>query len=653
VKTGMARLAVALVGCWLIIAAAPAQTSGEPERTLLEPTVLQHRVSAGDLLPAEDRVPQVPLIAPLAGPDKAVGRYGGTLRLLGARARDTRLIYIYGYARLVGYTEDFRIEPDIALAVDVEEGRRFTFHLRPGHRWSDGAPFTSEDFRYYWDDVLNDPEVARFGPPQELLVDGEKPKVDFFDAHTVRYTWTKPNHSFLPALAASQPIDIFGPAHYLKKFHARYADPEELARLVSATGQRNWVALHYRMDGAYDTQNPDLPSLQPWILRTPPPSERFIFERNPYFHRIDERGQQLPYIDRVVLTVANSDLIPAKAASGEADLQGAYLSFGNYTFLKRAEDRSGFEVRRWLSGKGSRMTLFPNLNASDPVWRHLLREPDFRRALSVGINRRDINNAIFYGLATESNNTVLPQSPLFREEYRSRWTEYDPDLADKLLDDLGLAERAASGLRLLPDGRPMRIVVETAGEEIEQTDVLELVRDDWRRIGIDLLIKASQREVFRNRIKAGSTLVSVWAGLENGLPNADHSPIELAPSSTDQLHWPQWGMWAESNGQTGEAPDLAVVERLNELRKAWGDAITTEGRERIWHEMLEIWTDHVFTIGLVSSVDQIVVVSKRLRNVPKRGVYNFDPGSFFGIYRPDSFWFEQDTGVSQAGDGSS
>ena len=160
-------------------------------------------------------------------------------------------------------------------------------------------------------------------------------------------------------------------------------------------------------------------------------------------------------------------------------------------------------MRRWLAAKGSRVALFPNLNVKDPAWRELFRKADFRRALSIAINREDINNAIFYGLATPANNTVLPQSPLYEDEFRTKWTQYDPDLANKMLDDLGLTERDGDGMRLLPDGRPMQIVVETAGEEMEQTDVLELVRDDWRKIGIGVFIKPSQREVFYNRIKAG------------------------------------------------------------------------------------------------------------------------------------------------------
>ena len=108
---------------------------------------------------------------------------------------------------------------------------------------------------------------------------------------------------------------------------------------------------------------------------------------------------QLPYIDQVAITVASSDLIPAKVAAGEADLQGAYLGFSNFTFLKEAEERSGYKVRRWLGTKGARVALFPDLNTNDPACRELFRNADFRRALSVAIDRDDINNTIFYGVA--------------------------------------------------------------------------------------------------------------------------------------------------------------------------------------------------------------------------------------------------------------
>jgi peptide/nickel transport system substrate-binding protein len=294
-----------------------------------------------------------------------------------------------------------------------------------------------------------------------------------------------------------------------------------------------------------------------------------------------------------------------------------------------------------LATKGARVALYPDLNNTDPVYRDLFRKVDFRRALSVAIDRDEINSAIFYGVAVPSNNTVLPESPLFEDEYQTKWAQYDPDLANELLDGLGLTERGSDGIRLLPDGRPLQIVVETSGEESEQTDVLELVADNWKKVGVSLFIKPSQREVFYNRINAGETQMSVWSGLENALITPDMAPSEFIPFSPDQFEWPAWGLWAQTSGQMGEAPEDDAVKQLIALSKEWGQAATTEAREEVWHKILALWTDQVFTIGIVSGVEQLVVVSKRLHNVPEKGTYNFDPGAYFGMYRPDTFWLDQ------------
>ncbi|MEF2553682.1 ABC transporter substrate-binding protein [Aurantimonas sp. A2-1-M11] len=619
--------------------------AGEPAARFVEPAMAHAAVSTGDLPPVAERLPERPLAMAVDAACPA-DRLGGTLRMIGGSAKDTRMLAVFGYARLVGYDETYAFVPDIAERFEVEDGRIFTFHLRPGMKWSDGAPFTSEDFRYFWEDMATNPQIARFGIPGELLVDGKAPIVTFPGPYEVRYEWEKPNPNFLATQAAALPFELYRPAHYLKQFHEAYADPAELAGRVEAEGQRNWAALHFKMDRGHRNDNPDLPTLQPWTLATEPPSERLIFARNPYFHRVDAQGRQLPYIDQVALTIANPDLIPAKVANGEADLQAAYLSFPNYPFLKRAEDRSGFEVRRWESGRGSHVTLYPNLNVTDAVWRPLVRNVDFRRALSLAINREDINKAIFYGLAVPGGNTVLPRSSLFDPELPTLWAGYDPEAANALLDGLGLERESRDGLRLLPDGRQMRIVVETAGESREQSDVLQLVRDDWRRLGIDLLIRESQREVFRNRIKAGSTLMSIWTGIDNGVPTPATDPAELAPSTAEQLQWPSFGMFTETHGEGGEAiggsEALAPLRELAALRQRWMQAKDTAERADIWARMLRISADQVYTIGIVAGVDQIVAVSDKLNNVPERGVYNYEPGAYFGLYHPDGFWFDCD-----------
>jgi peptide/nickel transport system substrate-binding protein len=362
--------------------------------------------------------------------------------------------------------------------------------------------------------------------------------------------------------------------------------------------------------------------------------------RNPYYHRVDPAGRQLPYIDRVVLNIAEGKVIPLKTGSGESDLQARDLQFNNYTFLKEAEKRFDQTVRLWETAKGAHLALYPNLNVVDPVWHALMRDVRFRRALSLAVDRHEINQVVYFGLAIEGNNTVLPESPLFRPEYQKTWATFDLKKANALLDELGLTARDARGIRLLPDGRPMEIVVETAGEESEQTDVLELVHDSWLRAGIKLHSRPSQREVLRNRVFSGECLMSIWSGLENGLPRAYSDPDELAPTSQQQLQWPKWGQYHQTMGMSGEPIDLAPARELFDLKRQWSRATTDTEREAIWHRMLAIHAENVFSIGLVSGVLQPVVVSNKLRNVPIKGVYNWSPGAHFGIYKPDTFWFD-------------
>lgn len=605
-----------------------------------EPPVLDARIAEGKLPPLAQRLPERPLVVPLPEIGMEPGRYGGTLRMLAGVPKDTRMMVVYGYARLVGYDQDWTLKADILERFEVEGDRVFTFHLRPGHKWSDGKPFTGEDFRFFWEDVASHPELSPGGPPQFMLAGDKPPKVEILDPVTVRYSWDVANHDFLPALAGSRPENVFLPAHYLKPFHAKYADKAKLEAQVKAEGQRDWTALFLGKARSYQNDNPALPSLDPWVLQTPPPSSRFVFVRNPFYHRVDPEGRQLPYIDEVALSVVSAGLIPVKAASGDVDLQARGLSFQNFAVLKQGEQRNGFTVRLWKSARGSEIALFPNLNCEDPGWRELMRKTDFRRALSLAIDRGEVSQVIYFGLAEAGQDTVLPGSPLFKPEYATAWTEYDLAAANRLLDGLGLARDGEKGPRRFADGRTLDLVVETAGEDPTQVDVLQLLRDSWAKIGINLVVKPEQRELFRNRVFAGSTLMSAWTGLENALPNPNTVPRELAPTNQQQLCWPKWGQHHETEGRAGEAVDLAAAAELLRLFEAWGKSPSSEERARIWHEMLRIRSQELFSIGIVRAVPQPVVVSNRLRNVPKEGVYNWEPGAYFGVYHPEAFWFD-------------
>ena len=601
---------------------------------------LAKKVAAGKLPPVEERLPFNPRKLNFKNLGLKIGQYGGSIRMLMARAKDARQMSVYGYSRLVGYhPKTFELEADILESFEVKEGRRFTFELRRGHRWSDGQPLTSEDFRYWWEDVANNKELSPVGPPKIMTINGELPIFEVINRYKFRYTWKRPNPDFLPRLASASPLYIYRPAHYMRQFHEKYTDRNILKKTVKKSKQRNWAALHNKMDNLYRNDNVDLPVLQPWVSISKPSASRLIFKRNPFFHRVDPEGKQLPYADSFIFTIANNKLIPAKTGTGEVDLQARYLRFDDYTFLKKGEERSPYSTRLWKTAKGAHLALFPNLNVNNPTLRKLIRDVRFRRALSLGVHRHEINQVIYYGLAIGGNNSVLPESPLYRPTYRNKWANFDLQKANQLLDEIGLVQRDRSGIRLMPDGSPLHLIIETAGESTEQTDVLELVRDSWLKIGIKIFSKPSQRNVFRNRIFSGETAMSIWSGVENGLITANSSPAEFVPTSQQSLQWPKWGQYHETNGKAGEKPTGEHVIHLLELYQRWKNTAAQKEKSKIWQKILEIHSDQVYSIGLVAAVLQPVVVSSQLKNVPLSAIYNWNPGAHFGIYKPDTFWF--------------
>ncbi|NNK15364.1 MAG: ABC transporter substrate-binding protein, partial [Sulfitobacter sp.] len=355
---------------------------------LQETTFWKQEVQNGSLPPVAERLPEVPLIVDLEAKGRTFGKQGGTLRTMVTRSKDVRQMVVYGYARLVGYDANYDLYPDILRDVEVIENRKFILHLRPGHRWSDGVPFTSGDFRYWWEKVVGNEEITPSGPPEFMFVDGKLGKVSFPDDHTVIFEWDTPNANFLPLLAQASPPFIYRPAHYLKQFHADFAEPDALADEVRAARVKSWAALHNRRDNMYKFDNPQLPTLQPWINASGKTS-RQLFVRNPYYHRIDARGVQLPYIDVVNMTIVGGGLVAAKSNAGESDLQARGLSFPDVAILKKGEQDGGnYRTFLWASGVASQIAIYPNLNFRDPVWREVMRDVRFRRALSMGVDRR-------------------------------------------------------------------------------------------------------------------------------------------------------------------------------------------------------------------------------------------------------------------------
>ena len=633
----MRKLLLALSAS-LVLAPIAAHSDGP---VLQESSFWAQEVNSGNLPHVADRIPSEPLVVDLEAKGRSFGRQGGTLRTLISRTKDVRQMAVYGYARLVGYQSDYTLAPDLLAAVDVEEGRKFTLSLRPGHRWSDGVPFTSDDFKYWWENVANDPDITPSGPPDFMIVDNRLGKVTFPDAQTVVFEWQIPNPNFLPLLAQASPPFIYRPAHYLSQFHVKFADPDALIEKVKSARVKSWAALHNKRDNMYKFDNPAQPTLQPWINTSDTDSSRKLFVRNPYFHRIDSRGVQLPYIDVVQMTVVGGGLIAAKANAGEVDLQARGLDFPDVAILKKGEvDGGKYRTLLWANGAASQIAIYPNLNFADPVWREVMRDVRFRRALSLGIDRRMINRALYFGLASEGGMSALSQSALYDEDNTHSWSAMNLAHANALLDDMGLTERTPAGLRELPDGRPMEFVIETAGERSEEENALAIITDTWRDLGIRLIMRPLDRDILRNRIYAGRTMASVWYGWDNGLPGPSTSPSYLAPTNQEFFAWPMWGQYYQTVGQAGSPPDMQPAKRLMLLANDWNHTDDPQVREDIWKRMLAIHAEQQFGIGILSEAPQPVVVSNDLMNVPEKGIWAFDPGAHFGIHRIDEFYFK-------------
>jgi len=606
--------------------------------TLTETPMFAAQVASGALPPVDKRVPSRPSIVSHFSGNDGPGKPGGDVNMLIANARDTRLMTLYCNARLIVYDDKFRLQPDILDSYEIKEGRIFTLKLRVGHKWSDGEPFTTEDFRYFWEDIANNKELSASGPSVEMLVDGKQPLVEVIDETTIRYSWDKPNPYFIESQARAAPLFLFRPAHYLKKFHGKYTSAEEIAKAARGGEGGKWAQIHRRLDVMYNNDNPDLPTLNPWKLVTVPPTQRFVYERNAFYYRIDDKGHQLPYFDRMVLTLAAANLVPAKAGLGESDLQCRYLNMRDYTFLRKSAKTSHVDVRLWEQGSGSQLALYPNLNAKDEVWRKLNRDVRFRRALSLAIDRDELNEVIYIGLAKPSNNTIMQRSELFKPEYATKWANYDPMQANRLLDEVGLSKRNDEGIRLLPNGRSATIVVEHSSDVNEDADAISLITDQWKQVGIKLLSKPQSLANFRMRVFSGEAIMTAYAGFVTAVPSVDTSPKEFCPTMQGGLQWSRWGMFIESQGKQGEKCDMNDACALLDELKRWETSADEASRRQAWARILEVNTDQVYSIGTLNGVLQPIVVGPKIRNVPKEGYYAWDPGGYIGLYKPDTFW---------------
>ena len=610
-----------------------------------EAPILRELVEEGHLPPVEERVGPEPLV--LEGVD-GIGNYGGTWLRLANSFGDVAIVS----ARLSGVKlfrwspMGYPIRPHLAKGYSVNEDRtEWTVYLRKGVRWSDGHPFTVDDIIYWWEAERKYFEPTN--PAQFMRVRGQTGEIVKVDDYTVRFVFPEPNGLLLENLTRTA---AFSPRHYMEQYHPERGDPELIAAGMRASGI-NSPRMHYFSMQSF--RNPEHPRLWPWIYRTYRSSSPEHFVRNPYFFAVDPEGNQLPYLDRLTFDVKNRQLIPIAAAAGDVTMQGRDLRFDNYTMLMENRERGNYDVYHWYSATRADWIVSPNTNrrGDDPVSKgkaKLLRERDFRRALSLAIDRQTIIDAVYNGVGHPAHPDPGPESPFSSPYYRYRFVEYDPERANDLLDGIGLTRRDGDGMRTLPDGTRLTFYIDFS--EFTGEGPVQFVVEDWGRVGIRAIPRERSRALFFTRRAAGLSDFLVWSGESEYMPMLE--PRNFVPVTVDSNFAPFYGRWFlrgglfDPDGVDMDTPGIlephpdSVVRRNMELYVEALSAVSLEEQVAIFEEMAKNAADEVWTMAISTPPPALTVVQNGFRNVPRVAItgWIFESPSNAGI---ETFFFDE------------
>jgi peptide/nickel transport system substrate-binding protein len=473
-----------------------------------EAPMLAAKVAAGELPPVVERLPESPVV--VSGRD-AIGVYGGDVRQIHNSPEWFTENYDWNSDRLIQYS-DYDLKTIVGNVFESWESNAdattWTIHMRKGMKWSDGEPLTTEDVRFWWEDLVNDPDVQRYNFRMF-----REATFEFTDEYTFSITFPSTYGNFPAQLTRwYQNADmLLFPSHFLKLYHAKYADAAVLAEKVTEAGVEGWVQLlnTWLNWGCGTWYGPpgvkDFPVNSPWMIVDNPSEGLYLWERNPYYWKVDQAGNQLPYIDTLRFDyIQNTEQGKLKLIQNELDTLGMHtVTMADYPYYKENEANGNYQVADLISCMTDRYKLFPNhYIAEDPVLTEIVNNPNWVKALSVAIDRSEVNETLFFGLARVGGDALNPVSKYYKAQHGEAWAQFDPDLANQLLDEMGLDTRDPEGFRLRPDGQRLSYQIEHCGIRVGASTgkYCEMVVTYWREIGIDATVKEISESLYNERM---------------------------------------------------------------------------------------------------------------------------------------------------------
>ena len=605
-----------------------------------EAPMLADMVASGDLPPIDERLPANPLV--LDGME-GIGNYGGVMRRgfkgVSDRWGPTKL----ARQGLTWYTPELSLRPNIAESWETnEDATVFTFHLRQGMKWSDGATFDSDNFAWWQENVMLNKDITPAVGRNWVTGSERTPMtMDFPDKHTVVFSFAHPNPMFLDRVA---PLtrDLFMPHHYAGQFHMETTDDKEaLEAAVADSGFDTWTALF--ADRTWWYLNPELPSLFSFTAKNPLSEELFLMERNPYFWQVDSNGNQLPYIDTIRHRLFDTnDVFDLRIINGDVDYQQRHVSAANFTLYKESEDDGGYRVQ--LGAGDQHVCLTPNQTVKKPRLREFFQNRDVRIAMSLAVDRDTLNELAFEGLYTPRQYSPLEQSPQSYPKQANAHIEYDPDRANQLLDDAGYADKDSDGFRVYPDGsgETISFVVEgTAQQGSPDEDAVQIIIRYLEEVGIKATYKGIERSLYEEHWGANEIDAAFWGSGRSLLPLVD--PAFFLGTGLDRPWGEAWGRWRldPSHPAAEEPPpDHWIVKMWN----LWDEILVEPDgarRHELFLQILDVWAEELPQIGYLGQIPNPLIVHNGLRGIDPEYVYPLsNPTSHGGLVQVHTFYWD-------------
>ena len=591
---------------------------------------LNARIAGNPALPPlADRLPAEPLVVV---PYDSVGHYGGTFDALSnATEAGTSDFLSVRHVNLVRYSDNLQtIVPNVAKSWEWNDDyTQLTFHLRKGHKWSDGAPFTSADVKFWYDNLMFDSNVIE-KPKDYVLVGGERMTVDTPDETTVVFNLPAPKPGLLAHFATSY-AQGFQPMHFLGQFHpAINADADALAQSLGFENGYDAIKAYYGSSDWTDTPSPMLnspdkvanlpgaavPTLESHFVVNETTEGRH-FVANPYFHMVDTTGQQLPYINEMdEIYVNDHEVRLLKLINGEVDYKAQSLGLPDAPILLENQGNGDYTLQ--IAPRISMPTVSFNVTHEDEARRAVFGDVNFRKAMSIAIDRNEINETAYFGQGVPRQYIGFSPVPSFVDpSWTSYAAEYDPDGAKALLDGVGVVDADGDGMRDLPNGDKLIINMQFAQQGLPG-QVVELISQQWAEVGIQTTVKEVTPDEYRSAQSSNQLDVGLW---EKSQPLAivlGNNELWVPPFENYFAHRSGmlWAEWVDSNGASGVEPPDYVKGLIADINAFQSTPVGTPESDAIGARMVEAMTSNLLFIGTVLSSGPIYHANA-LKNFPE------------------------------------